>query len=103
MSIPDGVHKFSGVGVQQSNKGKFQPDSINAGRSGNTSGSGKAANPKMGKGSAGATPAGVHRHSGTEDMGAKVKHLNAAKSGPGKHAGANAVPEGVRKFKGTSV
>ena len=93
--------KFSGAGEQASTKGSAHPDAVNAGRSGNTSGSGEAGAIKLASGGADASAA--RKLSGTESMGAAVKHLNAKHSGPKKAAGADAVPGGVCKFGGKSV
>lgn len=103
MSIPEGVRKFDGSGEQASTKGKYTPAGVSPGRSANTKGSGSHPAIELQNGSANKIPAAVRKHSGTEDFGAQVKHLNAKHSGPSKAAGANAIPEGVRKFKGTGI
>lgn len=83
-------------------KGKFQPSEVNAGQPNVKSYGGGVAKPKLAKGGANATPAGVKKHSGTEGY-TKVVHKNASHGGPAKKAGAGATPEGVRKFSGKSV
>jgi len=87
----------------KSDKGKYQPADVQSGKA-NAVASKGGSQPaiKLAKGGANATPAGVHKHSGTENH-VKVQHKNARLSGPAKKSGADATPEGVRKFSGKSV
>lgn len=84
---------------QEGSKGKFHPAELGSGPNVVGSVSGGAGKTKLASGSAGATPAGVHKHSGTESF-TKVVHKNASHSGPAKKAGVKATPEGVRSFGG---
>lgn len=95
---PEGVRYFGYT--SGSDKGKFQPASVQAGQTKVQAISGSQPAIKQAKGGAGATPAGVHKHSGTMDC-CKVKHMNASHGGPSRKAGADACPEGVRKFGDT--
>lgn len=96
------VHYFNPAGVVDSSKGKFHAAEINPGRSANAPGAGGNQKITLASGGAGATPA-VHKHSGTEDFGAKVTHKAATPKGPGSASGADATPEGVRTFSGTAA
>lgn len=100
--------KFQPAGVkcygykQSGNKGRFQPDTVNAGQSGAEFYEGSQPGITLAKGGS-AKIAGVKQMSGKENH-VKVKHLNASHSGPKKAgADASARPEGVRVFKDQSV
>ena len=83
---------------QKSSKGKFHPADINAGQSAVAGSCEPHPAISLAKGGS-AKIAGVHQHSGTEAY-TKVQHKNASHGGPAKKAGADATPEGVRKFGG---
>jgi hypothetical protein len=97
---PSGVRCFGYA--KQDTRGKAHPDTVNSGQAAVESyGGGQGA---ITLASGGANASAARKLSGTDNMGAKVKHLNASHGGP-KAAGANtdARPEGVRVFKDASV
>lgn len=97
--VPSGV-KYWGH-EKAGDKGKFHPA---VGSGPNTTKHISGSYPSISKPSGGSDAAcGANvKHSGTENH-VKVVSKSGARGGPQKKSGANATPDGVRKFAGTSV